>query len=186
MNARFYPSTLTGTTESQAFKSLAMRYFILASVADGKTEIYLKNEAEDLSVIKEGFSDLGVYFSRNKNVYTVTPPETWESFYMRVDVKSSLVALRLMLPLLLTKSKRIELSGTGKLTKKDVTAGMELLKGIVFDSKTLPALVGGELKAGEYIVLPEINKELICSLIMALPLLNGDSVIKFITVKKEH
>lgn len=185
MNARLEPSILIGTTEAQSLKSLAMRYFTLASIAEGKTEIYLKNETEDLFALKDALSDLGVYYSRDKSVYTVTPPEKFENFYMRFSVKDSISALRFLLPVMITKCSRIEVSGTGKLTKKDVATGMETLKGVVFDSKTLPAFVSGELKVGEYVV-SDTNSQLISGLLIALPLLNGDSKITFLEKPKKQ
>ena len=121
MNARFTPATLNGKTEAQSLKSMAMRYFTIASLAQGQTKIYLKTETEDLSALKEAFSDVGVNFYRDKSVYTVAPPTEWETFYMRCDVKDSLYAFRFILPALLSKSNRVEFSGQGRLSKKDVT-----------------------------------------------------------------
>lgn len=186
MNARFTPATLNGKTEAQSLKSMAMRYFTIASLAQGQTKIYLKNETEDLSALKEAFSDVGVSFYRDKSVYTVAPPTEWETFYMRCDVKDSLYAFRFILPALLSKSNRVEFSGQGRLSKKDVTMGVDLLGTIIFDSKTLPALVSGGIKSGEFIVTKETNSQLLSALLIALPLLNGDSKIVFTEKPKKQ
>lgn len=180
MNARFYPVKLIGTTEASSYTETALRYFVLAAVAEGRTRIYLKNETEDVYSLKDAFGDLGVGFYRDRNVYTVDPAsEVAYQDYVRTDVKSSITALRFMLPILLAKTDRCEIKGAGRLTQKDVTKGFGVLKGVKFDSNTLPFLASGRLVAGDYVVEGDANSQLTSSLLMALPLLNGNSTLSF-------
>ena len=141
MNARFFPVKLIGTTEASSYTETALRYFTLAAVAEGRTKIYLKNETEDVYSLKDAFGDLGVGFYRDRSVYTVDPAsEVAYQDYVRTDVKSSLTAFRFILPVLLAKTDRCEIKGAGRLAQKDAVKGFEILKGVKFDSKTLPVL----------------------------------------------
>ncbi len=179
MNAKFYPQVLTGTTEAQAYKPLAMRYFALAGVAEGQTKIYLKTETEDILALKDALGDIGVSVSRSASFYTVTPPEQGAIYCLRLDVKNSLASFRFLLPLLSAKNNQVEYVGGSRLARKDFTAGTAILKGITLLGKSFPLEAVGRLSAGEFILEPEINSQLACALIMALPLVNGDSVVRF-------
>ena len=179
MNAKIYPSNLSGITEACSLKVLAMRYFTLAGFSEGQTRIYLKNETEDVSALKDALGDLGVGIYRDKSVYTVEPITEWDGGYKRVGVKSSLPALRFILPLVCALNGCAEFSGSGKLIRKDVTVGMNVLKGITFDSVTLPMIATGKLTSGDYLIESDFNTQVVSSLIMALPLVQGDSQIEF-------
>ncbi len=179
MNAKFYPTILTGKTEAQAYKPLAMRYFILASLAKGETRIYLKNEADDVFALKEALGDLGVGIYRRNSIYTVTPRDDEDFRVARVDVKGSLLTLRMVVPILLACYDRVEVVGSGRLIDRDVTSGFELFKDITYLGKTLPIAITGKINAGDYMIEPNVNPQLLCALIMALPLVEGDSVLTF-------
>ncbi len=179
MNAKFYPATLSGKTQAQALKPLAMRYFTLAFFAKGQTKIYLKNETEDFSALKDALIDLGATVTRENSVYTVTPPENPDYSLAELDVKTSLSAFRFLLPTLSAKYLRVDFTGSGKLTRKDIVSGMSVLKGVTLNSKSIPLTAYERLKNGEFMLEPELNSQIVCSLIMALPMLEGDSLIKF-------
>ena len=180
MNAKFYPAKLVGETEASSLKSMAMCYFVASSIAEGQTQIYLKTESEDLTILKDAFFDLGVNFDRNKNTYIVTrQKDLKDQFYVRVGVKSSLSALRYLVPIISATVNRCEYHGEGKLTKGDVTGAFCELKGVGFDSKALPIYASGRLKSGEYVLTEKTHSQTASALIMALALVDGDSTIVF-------
>ncbi|MBQ9756709.1 MAG: hypothetical protein IJV99_03830 [Clostridia bacterium] len=186
MNARFFPVKINGSTEASSYVETALRYFTLAAVANGRTKIYLKNETEDVYTLKDAFGDLGVGFYRDRNVYVVDPAsDVAYQNYVRMDVKNSLVAFRFMLPVLLAKTDRCEIKGADRLSRKDVTKGLEILKGVRFDGKTLPLVACGRLKTGDYLLDGDANSQIASALMMALPLLDGDSTLNFIDKPKK-
>lgn len=179
MNAKIYPSNLSGITEASSLKPLAMRYFALASFCEGQTRIYLKNETEDVTALKDALGDLGVGIYRDKSVYTINPVTEWDGGYKRVGVKSSLPALRFILPLTSAVNGICEFSGAGKLLRNNVTTGMNVLKGVSLDSTVLPMIATGKLNSGNYLIEENFNTQVVSALIMALPLVEGDSQIEF-------
>ena len=179
MNAKIYPSNLSGITEASSLKPLAMRYFTLAGFCEGQTRIYLKNETEDVTALKDALGDLGVGIYRDKSVYTINPVTEWDGGYKRAGVKSSLPTLRFILPITCAVNGVCEFSGTGKLIRKNATAGMNVLKGVTLDSTVLPMIATGKLNSGNYLIEPDFNTQVVSALIMALPLVEGDSQIEF-------
>ena len=180
MNAKFYPAKLVGKTEASSLKSIALCYFVASSIAEGQTQIYLKTESEDITILKDAFFDLGVNFDTNKNTYIVTrQKELKDQFYVRVGVKSSMTALRYLVPIISASTNRCEYHGEGKLTKSDIASAFCELKGLGFDSKSLPVYASGKLKSGEYFLTEKTHSQTASALIMALALLDGDSVVIF-------
>lgn len=177
MDVRIYPSTLNGSTEAVSSRSMAMRYLIAAALSENKTDIYLKNETEDISVVVDCLNLLGASVRRNGSVYAVYPicfDEVPSSIY---NVKESLPALRFLMPVLCALNDSGTIFAEGKLAKKPLADDLSFLKGVRMTENRLPVSFKGKLTVGEYFLSEETSSQLVGGLLMALPLLDGDSKI---------
>ncbi len=94
--------------------------------------------------------------------------------------------LRFMIPIALAKNGFIEISGSERLMERPLDDYFKIFekKGIEYSLSNNTLYAKGELKGGEYSLRGDVSSQFITGLLLALPLLEGDSEIK-ITTKLE-
>ena len=99
-----------------------------------------------------------------------------------IDCRESGTTLRLMLPLAASLGKQVEFTGCGRLPQRPLREYLSIFAGhgaeLEFTSGySLPVRVHGLLHAGRFLVPGNISSQYISGLLLALPLLEGDSEI---------
>ena len=177
MNIHIFPSPLAGTIPAIASKSDAHRKLILASFADQPTTFLLKGGSDDIFATIHCLKSLGARFERNKDALTVIPgPEKEEAFLFANESGST---LRFLLPVAMAKCKKTHFSGAGRLPERPLTHLINAMKenGTSFSGDRLPLTATGRLKSGKFVVPGNISSQYVTGLLLALPLLDGDSEI---------
>jgi 3-phosphoshikimate 1-carboxyvinyltransferase len=90
--------------------------------------------------------------------------------------------LRFMIPLAWLSGREVRLGGAPYLLQRPMSVfeALAMEKGLVFSGEGQEILVKGPLSAGEYTVAGNVSSQFISGLLFALPLLDGDSVIRIL------
>ena len=124
---------------------------------------------------------MGTDISVDGDVITVSPKEFNKN--AELDCNESGSTLRFLMPLVSALGIDATIKGSGRLPERPVSPLKEEMekKGITFHTGSkFPLHLTGQLQAGEYEIKGNISSQFITGLLLALPLLNGDSKIRLI------
>lgn len=161
------------------------RVLLAAALADRETIFKINDIDEDLETIIDCLRELGAVTEiRSGGLCKVTPISMSKDtdkggFLPIINCRENSVALRLLVPVMAALKKEAFVSGTGELAKtpfNDMIEAMEPM-GSVFRFDHFPFELSGELRAGEYEFDSNVSIVFLSGLLMALPLVEGDSRI---------
>lgn len=163
-----------------ASKSYAQRYILAAAL--GNSPVTLKNcgSSADVLAMIDVAKKLGTEVQGDGNVLTITPKKNKceNSFFLG----ESGLATRLIVPILSALGGRYTISGTGSLTKRDMSDMVDFLKqnGITFDleNSTLPISFQGNLTPKNLRLNGQTGSQVVSGLLMALPLLKERTTLQ--------
>lgn len=177
MNIAVSPSRLSGKTAAIASKSDAHRRLILSAFADRPTTFSLVGESDDILATVDCLKNLGAGIERSKNELTVYPGPAAEE--PRIFANESGSTLRFLLPVTMAVCEKAHFDGAGRLPERPLThlIGAMQAAGTAFSGDKIPLTATGRMKSGTFRVPGNISSQYVTGLLMALPLLNGDSEI---------
>lgn len=156
-------------------KSYMHRATIMAALAGGldlltNTEPYSDDTLATLNCMK-ALTEEG--FKKDAGAGSKTGP-------VLLDVKESGASLRFILPMALALGKVVEIKTKGRLLERPQEVYYEALRnaGAIIHQEGNSLFVSGELRPGKFILPGDVSSQYISGLLMALPLLEGDSLIK--------
>lgn len=177
MDIKITPSKAVGEITAPPSKSLAHRALIFGALSEKSV---IKNVAfsKDIEATLNCLKSLGASVLVNENTVTVggldlqSIPEN-----AKLPCFESGSTLRFFLPLCMAAGKKITLYGAKRLFERPLTVYSEIAKeqGIEFFKTEDRVTVCGNLKSGEYSVAGNISSQFITGLLIALPLLSGNS-----------
>ena len=90
--------------------------------------------------------------------------------------------LRFLLPLCLLRGRESRLTGSRTLLTRPLTVYEKICRDqkLVFEKGPEEVLVGGQLRAGEYVLPGNVSSQFVSGLLFALPFLEEDSVIRLV------
>ena len=180
MDIKIYPSKLIGILNAPSSKAYSQRMIIAAALANGVSEITNITVSKDISVSAGAMEALGANVLADEGTFTIrgikAPPAKAE-----IDCCESGATLRFVIPIAAALGTESTFMGQGKLPQRPITPYFREFpaKGITFEPQGgLPLHMTGKLTAGEYKMEGDISSQFITGLLYALPLCNGDSVVK--------
>ena len=163
-------------------KSHGHRLLICAALADRPTDIYCPQTSADLDATMRCLNALGAKIDYVNQTYLVQPIA--EPTYGTLDCGESGSTFRFLVPVVAALGCGAEFVLRGRLAQRPLSPLQELLeeKGITF-SRPAPdrMILTGKLSAGEYALAGNVSSQFITGLLLALPLLEGDSSIRLTT-----
>ena len=179
MNIKIKPCTLSGRIQAPPSKSYAHRLLICAALADGKSTVHGISESEDMCATLDCISALGVKADRIGKSVTVHAGNrvlTGGEFPCRESGST----LRFFIPIALACGDEAVFTGTRRLMERGVGIYETLFgeKGIEIEKTDESIRFSGRLTPGSFILRGDVSSQFISGLLFALPLLDGDSVIK--------
>lgn len=179
MNIKIKPCTLSGRIQAPPSKSYAHRLLICAALADGKSTVHGISESEDMCATLDCISALGVKADRIGKSVTVHAGNralTGNEFPCRESGST----LRFFIPIALACGDEAVFTGTRRLMERGVGIYETLFgeKGIEIEKTDESIRFRGRLTPGSYILRGDVSSQFVSGLLFALPLLDGDSVIK--------
>ena len=178
MNVTINAEALHGRVDSVPSKSVAHRALICAALADSPTEICLPRSNDDIDVTAACLRAMGADITANGGSLSVNPiTNPPEEAVLNCGESGS--TLRFLLPIAAAILPNAEFLGKGRLPQRPIGELYNVMKnnGAEFSAAGLPFSVTGKLRAGSYEIAGDISSQYISGLLMALPLLEGDSRI---------
>ena len=182
-----------GTVKAIPSKSEAHRLLICAALSDRETFIECPELSEDIEATFHCLESLGAIIKHNGSNFHVTPlkiPNNLQpSDHSRVvrphstlnlDCGESGATLRFLLPLCGALGLSVAFDMRGRLPERPLGALGEQMtsRGCILSSSGIsPLTCKGQLKSGTYTLPGNISSQFVSGLLIALPLLSGESVI---------
>ena len=182
MRAIFTPSTPEGSVEAPPSKSMAHRHLISAGLARGTSTVSGVAPSEDISATFDCLSALGAKITIKDGVAKVRGADPGRAKSAVLPCRESGSTLRFFLPLCLLSGQETTLTGSETLLARPLSVYEELArdKGFSFEKRENAVTVKGKLTPGEYTVRGDVSSQFVSGLLFALPLLDGDSVIRLL------
>jgi len=178
------PRILKGSITPPPSKSAAHRAIICAALAVGRTEIAPFVMSDDMKATIGAVEALGARVTVSENRITVDGSNTFRTIKPKIDCLESGSTLRFMIPVAAVSGSEITFTGKGRLPERPIGPYLECLPKAGVSCETeggLPLKISGKLQSGEFSLPGNISSQFITGLLLALPLLPGDSVIKLTT-----
>ncbi len=181
MNIRINAGKACGTVAAPPSKSMAHRLLICAGLSDGISHIKDVDFNEDILATIDCLRALGASLDVDGNTVTVhgISPRT-AAPQNPLCCRESGSTLRFFLPLALLGTCETVFTGSEILLSRPLGVYETLCneRGLSFTQTDKAVAVKGTLQHGEFAVAGNISSQFISGLLFALPLLDGDSVIR--------
>ena len=179
MNIKIMPSKASGEITAPPSKSMAHRALVFGALSENSV---IKNLAfsKDIEATVNCLKALGTKVEINGNTATIGGLDIKNIPNNAVlDCFESGSTLRFLLPLCMSCGKTVTLKGAKRLFERPLTVYENIAKeqGITFIKTEDSVTVCGNLKGGEYRVEGNISSQFITGLLIALPLISGNSKI---------
>ncbi len=163
-------------------KSYAHRLLICAFLSGGGTVCGI-SESEDMGATLDCISALGGRYVREGNKIKIEGVTEIPDTVCELFCRESGSTMRFFIPIVLALCKKSRLYGEGKLLSRGFSVYEEICRGqnIILEYDDRYLALEGKLKSGEFNIKGNISSQFITGLMLALPLLDGDSVIKVTT-----
>ncbi|MDR1205082.1 MAG: 3-phosphoshikimate 1-carboxyvinyltransferase [Peptococcaceae bacterium] len=185
MEIRLNPGKLKGRIVIQSSKSQLHRTLICAALSAGISEIGNVCESLDVLATLDGLVSLGLAEARRKEGAGLEIRGKGRRGEIRagVDCGESGTTLRFLIPLVLAKGGRAVFRGGDRLMDRPMGPYEEIFRpmGIVFARSPEGIQVEGRLAPRRYELAGNVSSQFISGLLLALPLLEGDSQIALLT-----
>ncbi len=181
MEMRCTPAILSGKIKAISSKSHAHRVLICSALASEPTKINCNVLSKDITATVECLKNLGAGISINGDEILVTPKVFNKK--AEIDCGESGSTLRFLLPLVSALGIDTTINAHGRLPERPLSPLKEELekKGVTFETDNeFPLQITGKLQSGEYELAGNVSSQFVSGLLLALPLLNGDSKVKLI------
>lgn len=180
MKIKIEPGKGQGEVILPPSKSLFHRTLLCAALAGGESTIYGRLAGEDLDATCRAVKVLGAQASVTQDRVKVVGTSPFHRPEATLDCASSGTTLRLSLPLLLLSDEPVTLLMSKQLAVRPLAIYQELLceKGILWEQKETELFLSGKLAPGQYVLPGDVSSQFVSGLLLALPLLDGDSKIR--------
>ena len=188
MNLKCEKGITGGTVTAIPSKSEIHRILIAAAFADTETEIRtvsLKAPSADMKATMDCLNSAGAKIQFNNGSFLVKPfkKDNNGNFLVTdnplLNCNESGSTLRFILPVISAICNDFQITGSGRLPERPLKALLMALEsgGISFSKEKIPFRVTGSLKNGTFHIPGNISSQYITGLLLALPLLKGDSEV---------
>ena len=180
MKAIIQPGTVSGVLTAPPSKSMAHRLLICAGLAEGESVIDRVDPSQDVQATARALRALGARVELENGRARVTGCGGQLALPQApVDCGESGSTLRFFIPLFAGCGGPVRLLGHGRLMQRpqDVYARLFAAQNLPFDQSGDGLTLCGPLQPGEYQVDGSVSSQFISGLLLALPLLEGDSVL---------
>ena len=182
MRVRITPSRAEGCAVAPPSKSMAHRLLICAALSEGESLVEGISCSEDMSATLDCLSALGASYTREGNAVRVRGFDPRASAPPKAPLlpRESGSTLRFLIPVALLSGNETTFRGAPTLMRRPMGIYQELCreKGMRFSADGCEITVRGGLPSGEYRVAGNISSQFISGLMFALPLTDGESIIR--------
>lgn len=188
MNIQCKKGMIGGTVNAIPSKSEIHRMLIAAAFSDRETVINTgstKEPSVDMLATADCLNEAGAKIKENKGSFHIKPVKRDENGLIKTknppvfNCKESGSTLRFILPVMTAVCNNFKIDGSGRLPNRPLEDLLKALEngGVVFSKRQIPFTVKGPLKNGTFHLPGNVSSQYITGLLLALPLLKGDSEI---------
>ncbi len=178
MDIRITPAFLKGKIQVPPSKSVSHRAMICAALADGTSRIENLLRCADTEATAEALTALGAEIKADgtASVKGIGRP----AGQAIIDCRESGSTLRFLLPVAAALGTNAVFKGSANLPNRPITPYFSEFEkhGVSFLKKEMPYEVKGRLIGGEFQIAGNISSQFITGLLLALPLVREDSVVR--------
>lgn len=180
MDVSIIPNKLSGELTAVSSKSQIHRLIVCAMQAEGKTEISFRGFSKDIEVSAACAKEMGADVSIGESSITIEKGRFTGCPSLNFGESGS--TARFFIPAAAALCGGGYAFGEGRLPKRPFFQLVREIRkgGCEISSDKLPMTLSGFLKSGEYCLEGNVSSQYFTGLMMALPSLPGDSVIKYI------
>lgn len=174
------PTPLSGTVTLPPSKSAAHRAILCAALSGGVCRIHNIALSNDISVTIEAVRTLGCTAELCGSTLTVDATGLFSQRQVEIDCGESGSSLRFLIPITAAGGMEARFIGHGRLPERPIGVYLNCLPSAGVTCRTeggLPLMISGQLKPGTFSLPGNISSQFITGLLLALPLLEGDSRI---------
>lgn len=176
------PNKLKGIVTLPPSKSLAHRAIIAASLARGKSIIKNIEYSNDIKATIKAMKTLGTMIFEYDDYLEIDGTTTFMKSNCEINCCESGSTLRFIVPISLVYENNLHFIGEGRLGKRPLDIYYNIFEkqgiGYLYREDVLDLYVRGQLLPDVFEIPGNVSSQFISGLLFALPLMNGDSVIK--------
>lgn len=179
MNAKVFPSRLSGRVEAVPSKSYAHRMLIAAALADRPTRINRIGRSQDVCATIGGLIALGATIER-KGEDVIVHPVSAPPASALVDCNESGSTLRFLIPVAAALGVEATFVGKGRLAERPVAALVDALgqAGVRIEGTGLPLSICGRLTSDGVEVDGGLSSQYVTGMLFALAAQGGNRRLK--------
>lgn len=179
MNTTVYPSVLKGEVRAIASKSFVHRAMIAAALSSSPSVIEGRITGKDAQATARCLTALGASIEEGQGFVRVTPVCGKPAGRAILDCGESGSTLRFVLPVAAALGACCTVTGSGRLGQRPLSGLLGALTehGAKISGETLPLSLWGQLTPGRYAVPADVSSQYVTGLLLALPVLDGDSEV---------
>ncbi len=180
MKVRIGRGTAKGTVSAPPSKSMAHRLLICAGLSDGECIVHGISDSGDMLATMDCLRALGVQCEREKDTVKVSGIDIRKAVASeKLNCRESGSTLRFFVPIALLTGKETVLAGSRRLMERPLSVYEELFlqRGIAFQKTEREIRTRGSLRYGSFEMDGNVSSQFVTGLLLALPLLEGDSRI---------
>ena len=181
MNRSVLSGQRSGTVSIPSSKSMAHRYLIAAALSGKKCSLRINGFSEDIMATVNCLGSLGsVILKQEDNLIVVTPAETETTETCILNCNESGSTLRFLIPTVGALGRTAVFHMADGLARRPVDELISVMEehGVSIKKSKNELALEGKLSSGEYNIPGNISSQYISGLLFALPLLEGDSVLR--------
>lgn len=181
------PARLRGGVPAQPSKSALHRALICAALARGRSRIAPVELSDDIEATVGAVTALGAIVEAQDDALVVDGTRTFLLPQKVANCNESGSTLRFLIPVAAAGGLELSFTGAGRLPSRPLDAYLDCLPkaGVRCSSPatggnsaaSLPLTISGNLQPGEFRIPGDISSQFITGLLLALPLVGGDSEI---------
>ncbi len=179
MNIKIKPSKLTGEIFAPPSKSFAHRMMICSALANGESKVSGIMQSEDVLATLDCISELGAKCKYKENTLTITGVNGKPKGSI-FKCRESGSTFRFFIPISLISGETVRFEGTPRLIERGIGVYESIFKekGISLQKSADSITFCGKLTSGEYILPGDVSSQFVSGLMLALPLVDGNSIIR--------
>lgn len=177
MDIKIIPSPLSGQVNIPPSKSAAHRALICAALSEGTSRVEPFCTSKDIRATAACLRALGMRVDEDEKGYTVGRSKTAENGIL--DFNESGSTARFLLPVAAALGADATAVGQGRLPERPMEVLTSLLRqhGVEVSSDSLPIALKGKMTPGRFALPGNISSQYISGLMLAAPLMDGDTEI---------
>jgi 3-phosphoshikimate 1-carboxyvinyltransferase len=179
-DVKLKPSRLCGSVTAPPSKSAAHRAILCAALAKGISVIHNIALSDDMRATIGAIQAMGATVQYENQTLQIDTTGSWAKS-AQIDCGESGSTLRFFIPVAAALGMYAEFIGHGRLPQRPIGVYLDCLPahGVACQTEGgLPFQINGQLTPGRFVLPGNISSQFITGLLLALPLLDGDSELE--------